>query len=232
MSKTIHLQGTLKASLYTFATPKSSPSSFVMADSTTSIAQEAIWHARLGHPAPPFLSRALSSCNPAIVISCNKLSELCVHFPLAKSHKLPLSLSSSHASHPLDLLHLDLWGPAPCSATSGARYVFFIIDDFSRYTWLYFLSTKDQALPSFINFQKLVERQINTSIKHLQSDNGGEFLAFKSYLQSQGISHQFSCPHTPEQNGRVERKIRHLVETGLALSAQASLPLKYWMQSF
>ena len=183
-----------------------------MANSITSTAQEAIWLARLGHPAAPVLSRALSSCNPAIVISCNKLSELCVHCPLAKSHKLPFSLSSSHAS--------------------GARYVLLIIDDFSRYTWFYFLSTKDQALPSFINFQKLVERQINTSIKHLQSDNGGEFLALKSYLQSQGFSHQFSCPHIPEQNGRAERKIRHLEETGLALSAQASLPLKYWMQSF
>ena len=130
--------------------------------------------------ATPVLSRALSSCNPAIVIFCNKLSELCV--PLAKSHKLPFSLSSSHASHPLQLLHLDLWGPAPCPATSGARYVLLIIDDFSRYTWLYFLSTKDQALPSFINFQKLVERQLNTFIKHLQSNNGGEFLAFKSCL--------------------------------------------------
>ena len=178
------------------------------------------------------MSIALSYCNPAIVISCNKLSKLCVHCPLAKSHKLPFSLFSSHASHPLELLHLDLLDPAPCPATSGARYVLLIIGDFSRYTWLYFLSTKDQALPSFINFQKLVERQLNTSIKHLQYDNGGEFLAFKSYLQSQGISHQFSRPHTPEQNGRAERKIRHLLETGLALSAQTSLPLKYWMQSF
>ena len=71
---------------------------------------------------------------------------------------------------------------------------------------LYFLSTKDQALPSFINFQNLVERQLNTSIKHLQSDNGGVFFALKSYLQSQGISHQFSCPHTPEKNGRAGQR--------------------------
>ena len=141
--KAIRLQGTLKAGLYTFATLKSSPSAFVMANSTTSIAQEAIWHARLGHPTAPVLSRAMSSCNPAIVISCNKLSELCVHCPLAKSHKLPFSFSSSHASHPLELLHLDLWGPAPCPTTSRAGYVLLIIDNFSCYTWLYFLSTKD-----------------------------------------------------------------------------------------
>ena len=86
VSKTIRYQGILKAGLYTFTTPKYSPSAFVMANSTTSTAQEAIWHARLGHPAAPVLSTALPSCNLAFVISCNKLSELCVHCPLAKSH--------------------------------------------------------------------------------------------------------------------------------------------------
>ena len=74
VSKTICIQGTLKAGLYTFTTPKSSPSAFVIANSITSTAQEAIFHARLGHLAAPVFSRALPSCNPAIVISCNKLS--------------------------------------------------------------------------------------------------------------------------------------------------------------
>ena len=97
VSKTIHLQGTFKAGLYTFVTPKSSPSAFAMANSTTSTAQEAIRHAQLGHPTAPVLYRALSSCNLAIVISCNKLSELCVHCLLAKSHKLPFPFSFSHA---------------------------------------------------------------------------------------------------------------------------------------
>ncbi|KAL6326826.1 hypothetical protein AAG906_011003 [Vitis piasezkii] len=66
----------------------------------------------------------------------------------------------------------------------------------------------------------MVENQLHTTIKCIQSDNGGEFLAFKPYLEAHGILHQFSCPHTPQQNGRAERKIRHLVETGLALMAQ------------
>ena len=53
-------------------------------------------------------------------------------------------------------------------------------------------------------------------------------MAFKNYLSANGITHRFSYPHTPQQNGRAERKIK----TGLALSAQASLPSKFWMQSF
>ena len=57
-------------------------------------------------------------------------------------------------------------------------------------------------------------------------------MAFKPYLETHGILHQFSCPHTPQQNGRAERKIRHLVETGLALMAKSFLPSKYWTYAF
>ena len=60
----------------------------------------------------------------------------------------------------------------------------------------------------------------------------GEFLAFHSYLEKHGITRRLSCPHTPQKNGRAERKIRHVVETGLALLAQASLLSRYWMQAF
>lgn len=55
----------------------------------------------------------------------------CSSCPLAKSKQLPFSLSSSHASAPLELLHLDLWGPAPCMSTTGACYFLLLVDDFS-----------------------------------------------------------------------------------------------------
>ena len=198
---------------------------------TGSFSDGAIWHSRLGHPAVPILSKALASCNPSVTLQINKIAP-CIICPLAKSHSLPYSLSSSHASHPLALIHTDLWGPAPSTSITGARYFLIFIDDYSRHTWIYFLSTKDQALHSFITFRKMVENQLHTTIKCIQSDNGGEFLAFKPYLEGHGILHQFSCPHTPQQNGRVERKIRHLVETGLALMAQSFLPSKYWTYAF
>ena len=81
----------------------------------------------------------------------------------------------------------------------------------------------------------MVEKQLNVSIQCLQSNNGGGggggggggFVAFHSYLEKHGITHRFSCPHTPQQNGRAKRKIRHVVETGSAVSAQASFPSRY-----
>ncbi|KAG8474391.1 hypothetical protein CXB51_033766 [Gossypium anomalum] len=64
------------------------------------------------------------------------------------------------------------------------------------------------------------------------SDWGGEFRAFASVLASHGILHRLSCPHTSEQNGVAERKHRHIVETGLILLAQATLPMMYWGYAF
>ena len=164
--------------------------------STSSVPTSALWHSRLGHPTSPILSKALASCIPHVSFQLNKMP-LCTICHLAKSHTLPFSLSSSHATQPLALIHTNLWGPTPHPSTTGARYFLIFIDDYSRYTWIYFLSTKDKALPTFINFHKMVENQLTTSIKCIQSDNGREFLAFKPYLEAHGIVHQFSCPHTP-----------------------------------
>lgn len=96
----------------------------------------------------------------------------------------------------------------------------------------YFLYTKDQALPTFTKFKTLVEKQFNLPIRCLQSDNGREFKASDSFISTLGIANRCSCPHIPQQNGRVEHKIRHIVETGLALTAQASLLLKFWLYAF
>ena len=78
----------------------------------------------------------------------------------------------------------------------------------------------------------MVELQFNYPIKSVQSDGGGEFRPFTKYLNDLGIVHKFTCLHTHHQNGIVERKHRHIVETGLALLAQSILPLKFWDHSF
>lgn len=94
------------------------------------------------------------------------------------------------------------------------------------------MTTKNQSLPWFIAFHKMIEKQLNLPIKCLQSDNGGEFLAFRSYLAHHDIFHHFLCLHTPQQNGRAKRKIRHVVDTAIALMTQASVPSKYWRFAF
>ena len=84
----------------------------------------------------------------------------------------------------------------------------------------------------FVKFRTSVEKQLDFKIKSLQSDDGGEFKAFSSYLVAHGIKHRFSYPYTPERNGWVERKLRQVTETGLALLTKASLPLSFWLYAF
>jgi hypothetical protein len=80
-------------------------------------------------------------------------------------------------------------------------------------------------------FQKLVERFFSRKIITIQSDWGGEYNKLHSFKEV-GISHQVSCPHTHQQNGSAERKLRHIVEVGLSLISHASMPLKYWDKAF
>ena len=76
----------------------------------------------------------------------------------------------------------------------------------------------------------MIKNQFSTQIKTFRSNGGGEYTStkFKTYLSQQGIIHQISCPYTPQQNGLVEKKHRHLIKTIITLLSHASLPSSYW----
>ncbi|GJW41650.1 putative RNA-directed DNA polymerase [Tanacetum coccineum] len=78
----------------------------------------------------------------------------------------------------------------------------------------------------------MVERQFTTKLKNVQTDWGGKFRNLALFFSSLGIIHRRSCPHTSEQNGFVERRNRHVVETGLTLLAQACVPQRFWHYAF
>lgn len=106
------------------------------------------------------------------------------------------------------------------------------IDDFSKFTWIYLLKTRADVFTVFIHFQTVVERLLNKKILCVQSDWGGEYQKLNTFFKSLGISHLVSCPHTHQQNGFAERKHQHIVNVGLSLLAQASMPTKFWDEAF
>jgi histone deacetylase 1/2 len=136
--------------------------------------------------------------------------------------------STTIYSKPFEVIHCDLWGPAPFSSYYGYNYYITFVDTYTKYTWIYFLKNKSDALKAFTQFLTFIQNQFHTSIKALQSDWGGEFRPFTALLNTLGIQHRLTCPHTSHQNGIVERKHRQLVEMGLTLLSKASLPLKFW----
>ena len=149
-------------------------------------------------------------------------------------HKSSLNKTSIVSNSVLDIVHSDVWGPAPLTFVLGFNYYVIFIDDCTRLTWLFLLKHKHEVLSVFKHFKALVETQYSTKIMVLRIDNGTECTntAFQAFCSSNGILHQISCPHTPQQNGVFERKHRHIVETGLSLLYKSNLPYNYWSYAF
>ncbi|GJT41272.1 ribonuclease H-like domain, reverse transcriptase, RNA-dependent DNA polymerase [Tanacetum coccineum] len=92
----------------------------------------------------------------------------------------------SHVStSPLDLVYGDLCGPITPPTPSGKKYIFLLVDDYSRYMWAYFLKSKDQAFDTFKEYKKSIENKLRTTLKMLRTDRGGEFTSneFTQYLK-------------------------------------------------
>jgi hypothetical protein len=85
-------------------------------------------------------------------------------------------VKSQRDSAPLDLIHSDLMGPFPHPPIRKARFVLILVDDFSRFTWIYFLSQKSEVFQHLKDFKALVEKQSEKKIKVLKIDNGGEYI--------------------------------------------------------
>ena len=104
-------------------------------------------------------------------------------------------------SRPLELLHIDLFGPMDVISMGGKSYGFIIIDDYSRFTWVYFLAHKDEAL------QK-VQNEKGLTLVNIRSDHGGEFenYGFEMFCNENDFFHNFSTFRTPQQNGIIENK--------------------------
>nr|GEU83286.1 retrovirus-related Pol polyprotein from transposon TNT 1-94 [Tanacetum cinerariifolium] len=150
---------------------------------------------------------------------------------MVESHmSIGLFSGSAVSSVAFHLIHMDTWGPYKVPTNGKFRYFLTIVDDFSRVTWTYLMVHKSDAFEILKTFLKFVELQFSTKVKCIRSDNALEFVkgSCAIYLANQGTEHQITCVDRPQQNGRVERKHKHILEVARALRFQASLPLKFW----
>ena len=92
------------------------------------------------------------------------------------------------------------------------------------------MKSKDEVLPIFTDFCKLVENKFGRKIKVLRSNTGGEYTSkeFRSFMEERGIEFQTSCAYTPEQNGVAEHKNRHLLGVARSLMIEMNVPKAYW----
>jgi transposase InsO family protein len=90
--------------------------------------------------------------------------------------KILIKQNSQMSTHrPLELLHMDLFGPTSFVSIGGNSYCLLIVDDYSRFTWVYFLRDKSNVFETFKSFTILAQNQFESDIKKVRSDNGSEF---------------------------------------------------------
>ncbi|KAJ1692595.1 hypothetical protein LUZ63_009293 [Rhynchospora breviuscula] len=224
-TKTLLLQAPLSKGLYLLHLPLVSSSCPQALYGERASAN--LWHARLGHTSSSTTLQILQQFS--LPCSLHKMNS-CSECFMAKSHKLPFVSSSSTSIAPLDLVHSDLWGPSPVVSKDGYRYYVVFVDDFTRYSWLYFLHTKDELSQVFSLFKTKIENLLGCNIKVLRTDGGTEYKPLSRLFPN--ITFQTTCPYTPQQNGVAERFHRHLVELSLATINRASIPLTYWPDVF
>jgi transposase InsO family protein len=117
-------------------------------------------------------------------------------------------------NRPLELLHMDLFGLIAYISIGGSKYCLVIVDDYSRFTWVFFLQEKSQTQETLKGFLRRAQDEFGLRIKKIRSDNGTEFKnsQIEGFLEEEGIKHELSSPYTPQQNGVVERKNRTLLD--------------------
>ncbi|XP_060972294.1 uncharacterized protein LOC133038222 [Cannabis sativa] len=156
-------RGSSSTGLYTLDTARSKNVLSVTAD---------LWHSRLGHLSQKRLALLSNQLNCAV----NTLHQYtpCYIFPLAKQRKLPFPNKNSFANNRFDLVHCDTWGPYHIPSHSNYKYFLTLVDDHTRFTWIYLMQQKSEVasiVPQFISY---VQTQFHCTIKRFRSDNAPE----------------------------------------------------------
>jgi ribosomal protein L10 len=115
---------------------------------------------------------------------------------VANTHPIKAFMSTSR---PLELLHMDLFGPTTYASAGGNLYCLVIVDDFSRYTWVFFLHDKFKVASIFKKFAKKAQNEFECKIKKIRSDNGKEFdnINIHEYCDEIWIKHEVSATYAP-----------------------------------
>ena len=189
------------------------------------------WHARLGHvntdTMKVMINKQLVTGMPEIAVT----KETCVSCLRGKQVRQPFPQSTAYrASCPLELVHGDLCGPITPSTPGQKRYVFVLIDDYSRYMWTVLLEKKSEALDKFKRFRTVAEQETKMVLKTFRTDRGGEFTShdFASFCEKHGINRHLTAPYSPQQNGVVERRNRTLLEMTRSILKHKNVPNVLW----
>ncbi|KAI5319090.1 hypothetical protein L3X38_038798 [Prunus dulcis] len=196
-----------------------------------------LWHKRLGHVSKERMN-LLSKESILPPLNHHEQDKICIECAKGKLTNLRKK-GAIRSEKLLEIIHTDICGPFPADTHDGFRYFITLTDDFSRYGYVYLITEKSKALEMFKIYKAEVENQLDSKIKVVRSDRGGEFYGkftergrnpgpFANFLQQEGIIAQYTNPGTPQQNGVSERRNRTLIEMVRSMMCCAKLPTFLW----
>src|SRR5688500_14467405 len=159
-----------------------------------------------------------------ICSACQAGKEVGAHHP----HKNIMT-----TDRPLELLHMDLFGSIAYISIDRSKYCLVIVDDYSRFTWVFFLQEKFHTQETLKGFLRRAQNEFSLRIKKIRSDNGMEFKnsQIEGFLEEEGIKHEFSSPYTPQQNGVVKRKNRTLLDVARTMLDEYKTSDRIWAEA-
>nr|GEX12280.1 zinc finger, CCHC-type [Tanacetum cinerariifolium] len=193
-----------------------------------------LWHARLGHLNFDDINKMTRKNLVEGIPRINHARQICDACLLGKHSRTPFPNQAKFRSkNPLDLVYGDLCGPISPATHSGKKFLFLLVDDYTRFMWAYFLTSKDQAFSTFKEFRQQIEMELRMRLRMLRTDRGGEFISneFTKYCKENGIARQLTAPYSPQQNGVVERRNRTVLSTTRSMMKAMKLPLTFWAEA-
>jgi transposase InsO family protein len=152
----------------------------------------------------------------------------CHHGKMIAASHSPVNIMMTE--HPGQLLHMDTVGPSRVRSMGGKWYVFVIVDDYSRYSWVFFLVSKDEVFEHFQSLALRLNNEHPNCLKAIYSDNVTAFrnASFDEFCLEYDIDQLFSAPRVPQKNGVVERKNRTLIEMTRMMLDEHRTPRRFW----
>nr|GFB60268.1 retrovirus-related Pol polyprotein from transposon TNT 1-94 [Tanacetum cinerariifolium] len=194
-----------------------------------------LWHRRLSHlyfGAINHLARqGLVRGLPKLKFEKDHLCSACaMGKSTRKAHKPKFEDTNQEK---LYLLYMDLCGPMHVESVNEKKYILVIVDDYSRFTWVKFLRSKDETPDFIIKFLKMIQVRLKVLVRRIHTDNGTEFVnqTLREYYEEVGISHEISVARSLQQNGVVERRNRTLIEAARTMLIYAQAPLFLWAEA-
>ncbi|GKB90366.1 retrovirus-related pol polyprotein from transposon TNT 1-94 [Tanacetum coccineum] len=229
------IKGSRGTNLYTISVEDMMRSSPICLLSKASKNKSWLWHRRLNHlnfgTLNDLARKDLVRGLPRLKFEKDHLCSACQLGKSRKATHKPKTINT--IMEVLHTLHMDLCGPLRVQSINGKKYILVIVDDYSRFTWVKFLRSKDETPAFVINLLKQLQVGLNKTVRFVRTDNGTEFVnkALTDYYESVGITHEKTVPRTPQQNGVVERRNRTLVEAARTMLIFSKAPLFLWAEA-